>query len=164
MSSGRYLVDVKGGVHCLEIPRSASQNYAFHCISFTFGDSQCQACFYCLNRCLKDLMATKVFMNNQGALFTSEGQLCRKILQFQFYERCSALPRLQFYLYLNIAMTVESKMGSHSCQRVLKSCLNNWKHRIGSELILKNRSVKTTYKYHNKQITINILLLSCDWN
>lgn len=157
MSSGRYLVDVKGGVHSLEIPRSASQNYAFHCISFTFGDSQCQAFFYCLNRCLKDLMATKVFMNNQGALFTSEGQ-------FRFYERCNALLRLQCYLYLNIAMNVESKRGSHSCQRVLKSCLNNWKHRIGSELILKNRFVKTSYKYHNKQITINILLLSCDWN
>lgn len=157
MSSGRYLVDVKGGVHSLEIPRSASQNYAFHCISFTFGDSQCQACFYCLNRCLKDLMATKVFMNNQGSLFTSEGQ-------FRFYERCSALLWLQFYLYLNIAMNVESKRGSHSCQRVLKSCLNSWKHRIGSELILKNRSVKPSYKYHNKQITINILLLSCDWN
>lgn len=72
MSSGRYLVDVKGGVHSLEIPRSASQNDAecfislFHIISFTFGDSQCQAFFYCLKRCLKDLMATKVFMNIKG--------------------------------------------------------------------------------------------------
>lgn len=93
MSSGRYLVDVKGGVHSLEIPRSASQNYAFHCISFTFGDSQCQAFFYCLNRCLKDLMATKAFTNHQGALFTSEA----KFYNFSFmngavrYYGCSSI-------------------------------------------------------------------------
>lgn len=31
-SSGRYLVEVKGGVHSLEIPRSASQNDAFYWI------------------------------------------------------------------------------------------------------------------------------------
>lgn len=42
------------------------QNVLFHIISFTFGDSQCQAFFYCLKRCLKDLMATKVFMNIKG--------------------------------------------------------------------------------------------------